>query len=97
MPSARATLNGVLLAESDQTIIVEGNHYFPPETIKPEFFSENDRHTTCPWKGEASYYDISVEGADSGSAAWTYHTPKQAVEPIRDYVAFYGHKVDVSG
>jgi len=58
MPSAKVTLNGKVIAESDQTIIVEGNHYFPPESISTEFFTENDRHTTCHWKGVASYFDL---------------------------------------
>jgi hypothetical protein len=60
MPSAKVTLNGKVIAESDKTIIVEGNHYFPPESISAEFFAENDRHTTCHWKGVADYFDLNV-------------------------------------
>jgi uncharacterized protein (DUF427 family) len=94
MPSAKVLLNGQVIAESDKTIIVEGNHYFPPESVSTEFFSENDRHTTCHWKGVANYFDIAVDGKESGSAAWTYREPSHAAERIKDYVAFYGHKVD---
>jgi uncharacterized protein (DUF427 family) len=94
MPSARVLLNGQVIAESDKTIIIEGNHYFPPESVSTEFFSENDRHTTCHWKGVANYFDIVVDGKESGSAAWTYREPSRAGERIKDYVAFYGHKVD---
>lgn len=94
MPSAKVTFNGKVIAESDRTIIVEGNHYFPPDSVRTELFSENDRHTTCHWKGVASYYDLKVEGAEVGSAAWTYHDPSKAAERIKDYVAFYRHKVD---
>ena len=94
MPRAKVTLNGKVIAESDQTIIVDGNHYFPPESVSTEFFTENDRHTTCHWKGVASYFDLNVDGQESGSAAWTYRTPSDEAERIKDYVAFYGHKVD---
>ena len=97
MPSAKVMLNGKLLAESDQTIIVEGNHYFPPDAVNTEYFSENDRETVCHWKGIASYYDVAVDGEQSSSAAWTYHDPSQAAERIKDYVAFYRHKVEVDG
>lgn len=94
MPSAKVTFNGKVIAESDKTIIIEGNHYFPPESVKAELFAENDEHTRCPWKGLASYYDVSVDGEKAGSAAWTYHEPSKAAERIKNYVAFYRHKVD---
>lgn len=95
MPSAKVTLNGAVLAESDQTVIVEGNHYFPPDAINSGHFAENERHTTCHWKGVADYFDIKVDGAESGNAAWVYRDPSPAAERIKDYVAFYGHKVDI--
>ena len=94
MPSARVTLNGKVIAESDKTIIIEGNHYFPPDAVHSEVFAENDHHTTCPWKGLASYYDIKIDGQEAGNAAWTYHQPSKAAERIKDYVAFYPNKVD---
>ena len=97
MPSAKVTLNGKVLAESDETIIVEGSHYFPPETVNSEYFSENELHTTCHWKGVASYFDVKADGEESDSAAWTYRDPSTAAESIKDYVAFYRHKVEIQG
>ena len=95
MPSAKVTYNGKVLAQSDKTIIVEGNHYFPPDSVSMGYFVENDEHTECHWKGTASYYDLAVDGKESGSAAWTYHEPiSNAAERIKHYVAFYNHKVD---
>lgn len=95
MATPRVTLDGVVIAESDQTIVVEGNHYFPPDSVQWEHLAENPRHTTCWWKGEASYYDVTADGEASESAAWTYHEPSAAAEQIGDYVAFYGHKVTI--
>ncbi len=86
---AKAIWNGTVLAESDQTRIVEGNHYFPPETIKREYFEESEAHTTCPWKGVASYYDIRVGGQLNHNAAWYYPNPSEAATQIKDYVAFW--------
>jgi len=94
MSKAKVTFNGKVIAESDSTVIVEGNHYFPPDSVRAEFFAENDKHTTCPWKGLASYYDVRVDETNAGSAAWTYHDPSRAAARIKDYVAFYRHKVD---
>lgn len=85
----KATWNGAILAESDQTIIVEGNHYFPPESIRREYFVESDAHTTCPWKGVASYYDVVVDGKTNAGAAWYYPQPKDAAKQIKGYVAFW--------
>lgn len=85
----RATWNGVVLAESDATIRLEGNHYFPPEALDPEYFSPSDRRSTCPWKGQARYYDVTVEGKVNRAAAWYYPEPKPAAEIIRDRVAFW--------
>jgi uncharacterized protein (DUF427 family) len=85
----KASWHGVTLAESDDTIVVEGNHYFPANSIRPEYFSESDNHTTCPWKGEASYYNISVNGEMNKDAAWYYPDPKQAAANIKERVAFW--------
>ena len=85
----KAVWNGVVLAESDKTIVVEGNHYFPPDSLNQEFFQVSDRHTTCPWKGQASYYDVEVGGQVNGGAAWYYPSPKPAAKQIKDYVAFW--------
>jgi uncharacterized protein (DUF427 family) len=86
----KAIWNGVVLAESDRTEMVEGNHYFPPETIHRQYFRESDRHTTCFWKGVASYYDIMAGDQIVTNAAWYYPDPKPAAANIRDHVAFYG-------
>lgn len=92
---AKAVWNGAVLAESDQTIMVEGNHYFPPDTIKREYFRRNDMHTTCHWKGLASYFDVQVDGKTNPSAAWYYPMPKDAAQEIAGYIAFWkGVKVE---
>lgn len=85
----KAIWTGAVLAESDDTIIVEGNHYFPPDSINGEYFRESDKHTTCHWKGEACYYDIVVEGEVNKEAAWYYPNPKDAAKQIAGYVAFW--------
>jgi uncharacterized protein (DUF427 family) len=90
----RATWNTKVLAESDRTIVVEGNHYFPPDSIRKEFFRQSNAHTTCPWKGLASYYDVQVDGAVNKDAAWYYPAPKEAAKQIKNYVAFW-HGVKV--
>lgn len=91
----KAVWNGIVIAESDKTEIVEGNHYFPPETIRREFFSESATHTTCPWKGIASYYNVVVNGQENRDAAWYYPTPKPAASQISGYVAFWkGVKIE---
>ncbi|MCR4438959.1 MAG: DUF427 domain-containing protein [bacterium] len=91
----KATWNGVILAESDQTIVIEGNHYFPPDAIRREHFADNATHTTCPWKGIASYYDVVVDGKINAGAAWYYLQPKDAARQIENYVAFWrGVKVE---
>ncbi|SFG58481.1 Nucleotidyltransferase [Algoriphagus hitonicola] len=93
----KATWNNQIIAESNQTILIEGNHYFPPESIKCEFFKQSDTHTTCPWKGEASYYDIHVDGKINPDAAWYYPDPKTAAKSIKNYIAFWrGVLVDPS-
>ena len=86
----QAVFNGTVIAESDETVVVEGNHYFPPESIKTEFFSETPGYqTSCPWKGMASYYDVKVDGESAQGVAWTYKDPSSAAANIKDYVAFY--------
>ena len=86
---AKAMWNGVVLAESDQTIVVEGNHYFPPDTINRAYFRPSDLHTTCHWKGLASYYNVEVDGKTNPNAAWFYPTPKDAAQNIAGYIAFW--------
>ncbi|PJF27239.1 MAG: hypothetical protein CUN52_14800 [Phototrophicales bacterium] len=86
---AKAIWNGVVLAESNETIIVEGNHYFPPESVNMEYFKPSDTHTTCPWKGLASYYTIEVDGKTNVDAAWYYPTPKEAAKHVTGRIAFW--------
>ncbi|MCP3856004.1 MAG: DUF427 domain-containing protein [Actinomycetia bacterium] len=85
----RAVLEGTVLAESDQTVIVEGNHYFPPEAVNQEFLSSSELETSCPWKGIASYYSVTIDGQSWDDVAWYYRDPKGAAAEIRDHVAFY--------
>lgn len=85
----KAIWNDVILAESDKTIIVEGNHYFPPEAIKKEFFHPSQTKTRCGWKGEASYYSVTINGHTNMDCAWYYPQPKPAAQNIKDYVAFW--------
>jgi len=85
----KAVWNGQVIAESDHTIVIEGNHYFPPNSINQAYLEKTDHHTTCPWKGYAHYYDVVVEGEANANAAWTYPAPNEAAKEIRDYVAFY--------
>ena len=85
----KAIWKNKVLAESDDTIIVERNHYFPPGSINKEFFKNSDLHTTCPWKGVASYYNIEVDGHINKDAAWYYPEPKDAAKQIKNYVAFW--------
>ena len=84
----KAIWNGQVLAESDKTVIVERNHYFPPDSIKKEFFKETDTHTTCIWKGVASYYTIVVDGKENKDAAWFYPNTRLLANKIKGYVAF---------
>lgn len=85
----KAIWNGTVLAESNDTVVVEGNHYFPPNSIRRDLFSESDTHTVCPWKGTASYYNVVVAGAVNKDAAWYYPEPKEAAAQIKDHVAFW--------
>ena len=86
---AKATWNGAVLAQSDDTVVVEGNHYFPAESLDMAHFRAVDATTTCPWKGTASYYDVVVGEAVNPSAAWYYPDPKEAAREIKDHVAFW--------
>jgi uncharacterized protein (DUF427 family) len=91
----RATWNGVVLAESGETVVVEGNHYFPADSVRREHFRESATHTVCPWKGTASYYDVVAGGEVNKDAAWYYPEPKDAAHEIKDRVAFWrGVKVE---
>ena len=92
----KATWNGAVLAESDRCGVVEGNQYFPPDSIRREYFRESSNHTTCPWKGVASYYDVVVDGQTNKDAAWYYPETKAAANNITAYVAFW-HGVKVEG
>lgn len=85
----RATWNGTTIAESDATVMVEGNHYFPMESVNADYLSDSSTHTRCPWKGKASYFDVVVDDQINKDAAWYYPEPKQAAEQIKDYVAFW--------
>lgn len=92
---AKATWQGTVLAESDRCEVVEGNLYFPPDAINQDYFQPSDTHTTCGWKGVASYYTIVVEGQINPDAAWYYPEPKAAAKQIAGYVAFWrGVKVE---
>lgn len=85
----KAMWNGTVLAESDDTVVVEGNHYFPPDSLNRDFFADSSRTSTCPWKGLASYYDVVVDGETNAGAAWYYAEPKSAAEEIKGRVAFW--------
>jgi uncharacterized protein (DUF427 family) len=85
----KAIWNDTTLAESNDTKVVEGNHYFPPESVHADYFEESTHQTTCPWKGTASYYTIVVDGTRNDNAAWYYPQPKEAASEIQDHVAFW--------
>ncbi len=85
----RATWNGEILAESETTEVVEGNHYFPPQSLNCEYFEESDTHTVCSWKGTANYYHIQVDGQRNKDAGWYYPDPKPEAKNIAGYVAFW--------
>lgn len=91
----KAIWNNTVLAESDQTKVVEDNHYFPPDAINSEYFQQSDTHTSCPWKGRASYFTIQVGEEKNEDAAWFYPHPKEAATEIKNYVAFWnGVKIE---
>ena len=85
----KAIWNSTVLATSDDTVVVEGNHYFPATSLRREYFRDSDHHSVCPWKGTASYYDVVVDGEVNANAAWYYPTPKEGARQITDRVAFW--------
>lgn len=85
----KVTWNDTVIAESDDTIEVEGNQYFPPDAVDQAYLEKTDHQTTCPWKGETSYYDIVVDGERNENAGWYYPDPKEAASEIEGYVAFW--------
>lgn len=85
----KAIWNNTVLAESNDTIVIEGNHYFPPSALNMDYFTENSSKTVCPWKGEASYFDVVVDGETNKASAWVYNEPKKMAENIKGYVAFW--------
>jgi uncharacterized protein (DUF427 family) len=92
----KAIWNGAVLAKSDKCEVVEGNQYFPPDAINKQYFKESNTHSSCPWKGVASYYTIEVDGQQNKDAAWYYPTAKEKAKNIEGYVAFWkGVKVEV--
>jgi uncharacterized protein (DUF427 family) len=91
----KAIWNGATIAESGDTVVVENNHYFPADSIRSEFFKASPTHTTCAWKGIASYYTLVVGGQENRDAAWYYPEPKAAAAEIRNRVAFWrGVKIE---
>ncbi len=91
----KAIWNDQVVAESNETIVVEGNHYFPASSIQKDFFKDSSTQTTCPWKGKASYYSLEVDGKINADAAWCYPSPKEAAKNIENYIAFWkGVKVE---
>ena len=86
---ARATWNGTVVAESADTVVVEGNHYFPLDSVKDDVLQPSDTSSVCPWKGTASYYSVQVDGQTNKDAAWYYPAPKDAAAEIKDRVAFW--------
>jgi uncharacterized protein (DUF427 family) len=85
----KAVWNGQTIAESDDTVIVEGNHYFPRDAVNAEFLRDSATTSVCPWKGTASYHTLAVDGAENKDAAWYYPDPKSAAAEIRDRIAFW--------
>jgi uncharacterized protein (DUF427 family) len=85
----KAIWNDTVIAESNDTIVIEGNHYFPYDSLHHKYFTPTSSHTYCPWKGEASYYSLTVDGETGNDKAWYYPEPKEAAANIKDYVAFW--------
>jgi uncharacterized protein (DUF427 family) len=85
----KATYKNKTIAESDSTIVIEGNHYFPPDSVNKEFLEESEHTSVCPWKGDAKYYSVVVDGEKNENAAWYYPEPKEAAKEITGYVAFW--------
>lgn len=85
----KAIWNNMVIAESNDTHVIENNHYFPPGSVHKDYLKSSDKHTSCPWKGEASYYNVVVDGKTNQNAAWYYPDPKDAAKEIKNYVAFW--------
>lgn len=85
----KATWNGAVIADTDDTVVVEGNQYFPRDSVRWDLLNPTDKHTTCPWKGQASYWTITVDGQSNEDAVWSYPNPKPAAAQIKDHVAFW--------
>ena len=85
----KAIWNSTVVAESNDTVVIENNHYFPADSLRKEYFEDSIAHTTCPWKGQASYYSLRVNGELNKDAAWYYATPKEAAQQIQGHVAFW--------
>ena len=85
----KAIWNNTVIAESDDTIVIEGNHYFPPSALKEAFFKETDHHTVCPWKGTANYYSLEVNGKTNENAAWYYPEVSELAKDLKGKVAFW--------
>jgi len=90
----KAIWNGTVIAESEETVVVEGSHYFPPDSVNRDYLQDSQTQTTCPWKGEASYYHVMVNGELNADAAWYYPDPKSKASHIKDHLAFW-HGVEV--
>ena len=85
----KAIWNGKIIAKSNETIFIENNHYFPVDSVKKEYLDNSETHTVCPWKGQASYYNLVVDGKTNGDAAWYYPQPKPLAKNIRNFIAFW--------
>ena len=85
----KAIWNGTVIADSTETVVLEGNHYFSRENVRMDLLSDSGHTTGCPWKGTAHYYDLSVDGSTNSAAAWYYPDPKQAAFSIKDKIAFW--------
>lgn len=85
----KASWNNTVIAESDDTVVVEGNHYFPRDSVAADYLADSESTSVCPWKGTASYYSVVVDGATNEDAAWFYPDPKDAAAEIRDRIAFW--------
>lgn len=85
----KAIFNNQIIAESEETINIEGNQYFPPQSIKKEFLQKSETNTVCHWKGTASYYNVVVDGVSNNDAAWFYPSPSSMADKLKDYVAFW--------
>jgi len=85
----KAVWNDAVIAESEETLVIEGNHYFPPNSVRRKYLRDSSTHTLCGWKGQASYYDVVVNGERNADAAWFYPETMEAANSIRDYVAFW--------